>query len=558
MEYKNNHLGIVIEILKEILDNLPKPKNDLNAAIYQSARKSMGEYAFNLTQYARLFTKTEVNKIKLSELCTLLNTLKNNRYFKIQPEQEQRIREHEDYQGLLQALDKKIDELTPGKDINSLIQQLGNIGESIIDDSTVDRLYEIIDKYEISSEKSIIIFKELMKYINMVSQKQIVNTPHVLPKLTEEQLTELFNKYGYDFKKVPQDFKERFYIKGNLENMEELFKCLPSYGIIFSETNKATLYILLRSNKEILENISKLAEEYNFEIKDIVSNVTGAFFEKERELDTRRIPSQEATSETKFKGSFEDFYKIIKMVEGLGYDVGKTIETNSTLFTSTSKRIAFNIQLLKEYGFMDNGNLSETPFKLSGLKSTSMQTIIDVFIELDELEYLSKNSSRLILQPNDLFIQKIYTAKRVKNISNEELKKLRRTKNGDKFVFVGETIKAIEVNTAAMTNYVFDKETDEAIKIKLNEILRESIPTIENHSDLEKLEQYRRDSRTYIFDQVIISSRKVQTVYPILLREYQNLDKKKLLLFAVTYNTMMNSEEFENIKSKIVAKEISL
>ncbi len=558
MEQRNNHLDEVIKILNEVLQKLPKPQSDFNIAIYQNARKSMGEYAFNLTQYTHLFTKTEVNKMNLSKLCTLLNTLKNNKYFKIQPAQEQEIREHEDYQELLKALDKKIDELTPGKDINSLIQKLKNIGESIIDDSTVDRLYEIIDKYEISNEKTIIIFKELMKYINMVSQKQIVNTPHVLPKLTEEQLTELFNRYGYDFKKVPQDFKERFYIKGNLENIEELFKCLPSYGIKFSETNKAMLYILLKSNKEILENISKLAKEYKFKIEDIISKVTGAFFEKERELDTRRISSQEATSESIFRGSFEDFSKIIKMVEGLGYDVGKAIETNSTLFTSTSKRVAFNIQLLKEYGFMDNGNLSETPFKLSGLKSTSIQTIIDVFIELDELEYLSKNSSRLTLQPNDLFIQKIYTAKRVKNIPNEELKKLRRTKNGDKFVFVDRIINTIEVNTDAMTNYVFDKETDEAIKIKLNEILRESIPTIENHSDLEKLEQYRRDSRTYIFDQVIISSRKVQTVYPILLREYQNLDKKKLLLFAVTYNTMMNSEEFENIKSKIVAKEISL
>lgn len=550
-----------LQTIATILEKYINPKQTSNGELetLENALQSIVDNIFNIAKcYELLYNSKDIEKEEFHELYETLRVLGKSKYVTLTKEQEENIKKTPIYNQITKSIESRIDELTPGKEIEELKSQLDKKANAFISNELLTHIYEIIKKYKVSQRDSLTIFKILMRHVNMVFQKNSIKSSNVTQRLTEEQLTELFSKYGYDFKKVPEEFKERFYFKGNLENMEELFQNLPLYGIRFSETNKATLYILLRSNKEILENISKLAEEYNFELNDIVSKATGAFFEKERELDTRRILSQETTSETTFRGSFEDFYKIIKMVEDLGYDVKEAIEMNSSLFTSTSKRIAFNIQLLKEYGFMDNGNLSETPFKLSGLKSTSMQTIIDVFIELDELEYLSKNSSRLILQPDDLFIQKIYTAKRVSKIPNEQLKKLRRTKNGDKFVFVDGVIKPIEVNKDAMTNYVFDKETDEEIKSKLNEILRESIPTIENHSDLEKLEQYRRDNRTYIFDKVIISSRKVQTVYPILLREFPTIDNKKLLLFAVTYNTMMNSEEFENIKSKIVTRELSL
>ena len=559
MEQRNNHLDEVIKILNEVLQNLPKPKNDLNAAIYQSARKAMGEYAFNLTQYAHLFTRTEVNKIKLSELCTLLNTLKSNRYFKIQPEQEQKIREHEDYQELLQALDKKIDELTPGKDINSLIQQLENIGESIIDDSIIDRLYEIIDKYEIPKETSIKIFKELMKHINMVSQKQIVNTPHVLPNLTEEQLTELFNKYGYDFGKVPSDFQKRILLNGNLNNIEELFQCMPSYGIKFIETNKNSLYLLMKSSKEILEKMKELSQKYGFSFTNTLEKMPAAFIHKTSPQEIKRIKKeQQNDDDISVHGAFEDFCSNIELIEKLGYNISVAMQKTQSLFVQPYKRTITNVEILKEYGIIKNDNLALAGFTLSGLKSTNLQEIIDLFIELGELQYVKDNASRLKLPKDSYIFKRLYFGK-INGIPN--LTKVW----GPKVILTGiisdENNKTLDkyINEESIKHVVFDEQLDGEIEALLEQTLRKLDYKSDNSAfeQIEELEkEYKKDDNIYNFNGTIISIRKVRKIYPILLAEYPQLDRKKLLLFAVTYNSMMSHEEFENIKKLIVAKEL--
>lgn len=559
MEQRNNHLDEVIKLLNEVLNNIPKPQSSHNIMTYQSARKSMGEYAFNLTQYAHLFTTTKVNKIKLSELCTLLNTLKNNRYFKIQPEQEQRIREHEDYQELLQALDKKIDELTPGKDINSLIQQLENIGESIIDDSTVDRLYEIIDKYEIPKAKTITIFKELMKHINMVSQKRIVNTPHVLPNLTEEQLAELFNKYGYDFGKVPSDFQKRILLNGNLNNIEELFQCMPSYGIKFIETNKNSLYLLMKSSKEILEKIKELSQKYGFSFTNTLKNMPAAFMHRVSIQEVKRIDTRDNYDDDRgIFGVFEDFCSNIELVEQLGYNISEAMKKTPSLFIQSNKRIRTNVEILKEYGIIKNNNLALAGFTLSGLKSTNLQEIIDLFIELGELQYVKDNASRLRLPKDSYIFKRLYFGKR-NGISN--LTKVW----GQKVVLTGivsdENNKTLDryIDEESIKHVVFDEQLDGEIEDLLEQNLRKLDYKSDNSAfeQIEELEnEYKKNDNIYSFNGTIISIRKVRKIYPILLAEYPQLDRKKLLLFAVTYNSMMSHEEFENIKKLIVAKEL--
>ena len=226
-------LQTVIGILNESLEKVPKIDTKFSLEEYQNAKKSMEKDVFELPNYEQLFYDSEISNQDINELCNTLKALKNNKYIQITNEQKEEIKKSEIYNSLINLINNNIEKLTQGKDINDLVGQIGKQNFTL-ENSIIDKIYEVIRKYNISKEKTIIIFKNLMMHINNLSYVQN-KTIEVKPKLTEEQLTELFNKYGYDFNKVPKEFQLKLLSKGNLDTIEEMFNCMPNYGIKFSE-----------------------------------------------------------------------------------------------------------------------------------------------------------------------------------------------------------------------------------------------------------------------------------------------------------------------------------
>lgn len=546
-------LQTVIGILNESLEKVPKIDTKFSLEEYQNAKNSMEKDVFELPNYEQLFYDSEISNQDINELCNTLKALKNNKYIQITKEQKEEIKKSEIYNSLINLINNNIEKLTQGKDINDLVGQIGKQNFTL-ENSIIDKIYEVIRKYNISKEKTIVIFKNLMMHINNLSYVQN-KTIEVKPKLTEEQLTELFNKYGYDFNKVPKEFQLKLLSKGNLDTIEEMFNCMPNYGIKFSEKNKATLYLILKSSNNALEKMRELSQKYGFNFHDTLKNIPASFIHKSKNTDIKKNRNYQSEDEKELIGAFEDFCENIEIIDNLGYNIPIAMKKAISVFTKSSSKIKRNIELLREYNFFDGNNLASTGFVLSGLKSSNLQEMIDIFIELDELKYVRDNSSRLVLDTDSYIIRRLYFAKK-NGINNYKRQK------GDKTILTGiisdEADKSMDIyiDLNSIKHNVFDELTDREIADYLDRKLRESNDDVDTYQEISILDNnYTRDDYTYDFNGTIISNKKVKKIYPLLLKEYPELDRKKLLLYAITYNSMMSSEEFENISNIIIAKE---
>lgn len=560
----NTPMQTIIDLLKsEIVEqetiDIEKIKK------YIEVQTKINDNIFELPKTTDLFSDTISDKETYEKLINTLLFLENNPFVELNEEQINRIRSTSVFRECMEKLENETKEYSgkieeyrktqeKNKDISYLIESLKNQENTIISDSFLEKIYEVIRKYDISKEKTIIIFKNLMMHINNLSYVQN-KTIEVKPKLTEEQLTELFNKYGYDFNKVPKEFQLKLLSKGNSDTIEEMFNCMPNYGIKFSEKNKATLYLILKSSNNALEKMRELSQKYGFSFHDTLKKIPASFVHKSKNTDIKKNRNYQSEDEKELIGAFEDFCENIEIIDNLGYNIPIAMKKAISVFTKSSSIIKRNIELLREYNFFDGNNLASTGFVLSGLKSSNLQEMIDIFIELDELKYVRDNSSRLVLDTDSYIIRRLYFAKK-NGINNYKRQK------GDKTILTGiisdEADKSMDIyiDLNSIKHNVFDELTDREIADYLDRKLRETNDDVDTYQEISILDNnYTRDDYTYDFNGTIISNKKVKKIYPLLLKEYPELDRKKLLLYAITYNSMMSSEEFENISNIIIAKE---
>lgn len=560
----NTPMQTIIDLLKsEIVEqetiDIEKIKK------YIEVQTKINDNIFELPKTTDLFSDTISDKETYEKLINTLLFLENNPFVELNEEQINRIRSTSVFRECMEKLENETKEYSgkieeyrktqeKNKDISYLIESLKNQENTIISDTFLEKIYEVIRKYDISKEKTIIIFKNLMMHINNLSYVQN-KTIEVKPKLTEEQLTELFNKYGYDFNKVPKEFQLKLLSKGNSNTIEEMFNCMPNYGIKFSEKNKATLYLILKSSNNALEKMKELSQKYGFNFHDTLKKIPASFVHKSKNTDIKKYRNYQSEDEKELIGAFEDFCENIEIIDNLGYNIPIAMKKAISVFTKSSSKIKRNIELLREYNFFDGNNLASTGFVLSGLKSSNLQEMIDIFIELDELKYVRDNSSRLVLDTDSYIIRRLYFAKK-NGINNYKRQK------GDKTILTGiisdEADKSMDIyiDLNSIKHNVFDELTDREIADYLDRKLRETNDDVDTYQEISILDNnYTRDDYTYDFNGTIISNKKVKKIYPLLLKEYPELDRKKLLLYAITYNSMMSSEEFENISNIIIAKE---
>ena len=565
LEEGKNPLKTIIDILKKELVEI-EPIDTEKLEKYKVAKEKIVTDIFELGNMKEIFVDTNIDKQLLSEFIELLDVLKTNRFVTLTTDQIINIKNNYFFNELISVLDKKIKELEPDPEYDKIDRKNQEIKElielleretTVLHNSILEKVYELIRKYDSLKNQSLTIFKNLIVYINSLSYKGKITTNTEIPKLTEQELEKIFEKYGYDYKKVPKKLKSLLLLRGNLENIENMFKILPEYGILFKENDKYCIALLIKSNEEILKKIKEISLYYGLDFARAWKNFPIIFFSKSKD-EERVLRNQDRFEQNiSISSAFEDFCANIEIIESLGYDVREGMQKTMTVFASSNKRIRYNVELLRKYGIIKNNNLAATGFSLSGLKSPNMQEMIDIFIELDELDYIRDNSSRLIIDKNSPIIKRLYFAKKYGYTTDH----IKRTKGG-KLILTGLIASSTEspidklIDKKSVTNYIFDQEQDEKINYHLRIILRNIIPNDEKNNDIDHLDEaYIRDNYTYGFNGVIISSRKVKTIYPILLQEYPELDKKKLLLFAITYNTMMSHEEFEYIRHAVNTKE---
>lgn len=548
-----------------IIQELLKLQNNKNDEIikqqcleYKNALINIKKDIFKLPDYTKLLYGNQIAfEPGYIKLIATLTILKNNEFITPTEDQINNLKNNtlfikcvNEIENKYQLLQSKINNKN---EIEEIIEEIKN-NESIINNYLLKRIIETLKNNNVNEKIIQNIELIILKYNILEYEK----TKETIIKIDENELIELFQKYGYDYKKIPDEFKEKLLKRDNIQIIEDILITFKNNNIYFNETNKSLLYILIKSNKEIIEKTINQIKKYTSNINELIQKIPSAFIESNKNnknnINTNEI--EKNNQKTEINGSSEDFYKNMILIEQLGYDIKETLYSTPSIFIKSNKKIKSNATALMQYGFPQN--LARLNLKLSALKSTNILNTLDQFIELEELNYILANTSRLILEQDSYIFYRLYYAKKYnenekntkKYIIHKEFKKKIVyngiiTKPTDKTLNINENNKLIRTNTIKPNIFgnIIDKELDEYIN-------KENIPTYKTNDNLiQQLdEKYLENRNNYIFNKKRISRAKTIRIYSIISEKYISYDKKDLLLYALTYNSILDASEFNYIK----------
>lgn len=563
----NETLQKMIDILKKYLnktENLKEAESILQQ--YQNAEEKIEEDLFNLLEHTDLLidTKIEDNKEYLY-LMETLRILKDNKLITLTEEQKKELKDSKMFKYCINSLkyyknkmQLKYNELkndsNENDDILKIIKELEKLDNELIEEDLLEDIFDKLNNEKVTKNDIELLLYLSVKYNNEVFE--LLKTQELKEnkeKLTDQELEEVFNKYGYNYSKVKNEQKKQLRVKGNIKNIEEVFEAVANYSIPFKETDITSISLLIKSDKDAIETIYQLSQKYNIDFNKIIKH-PGILIHKSTKKP--RYGMSEVNTQ-QISGSFEDFAENVKLIEECGYNIKDVMESTTTIFITSNKILRKNVEELRKYGFPKN--LNEIGFKLSGLKGDAIKNI-DRFIELDEFNYIKQNTSRLCLEQTSPIFTRLYFAKKFnKNGEHYEIK--RKTKN--KEILTGTITSGTKTELDAKidkneleTNYHGIESYKEILEY-LSQEERKGYPY--EMSDDEFINEFERQFKQsqieYKINDNILSRYKTQRIYSLLLKQFTENKKDELLLFALTYNSLLSHDEYEKIKSAL--KELS-
>ena len=563
----NETLQKMIELLKKYLsktDNVKEAESILKQ--YQSAEEEIEDNLFKLLDHTDLLidTKIEDNKEYLY-LMETLRILKDNKLITLTEEQKNEIKNSKMFKYCTNSLkyyknkmQLKYNELknnsNENDDILKIVKELEKLDNELIEEDLLEDIFNKLNNEKVSKNDIELLLYLSVKYNNEIFE--LLKTQELKEnkeKLTDQELKEVFEKYGYNYSKVNEEQKQRLRIKGNIKNIEEVFEAIANYSIPFKETEITSISLLIKSDKDAIETIYQLSQKYNVDFSRIIRLIPGILIHKSSKTyknNSSKLGIQQV------QGSFEDFEENIKLLEECGYDIKDVMKSTITIFIVPNKTLRRNVEELRKYGFPKN--LNEIKFKLSGLKGDAIKNI-DRFIELDEFNYIKQNTSRLCLEQTSPIFTRLYFAKKLNKSGQEHYEIKRKTKN--KEILTGtittetELDKKININELE-TNYPGIDSYKEILEFLSHEDRKGYPYEMSNDELMEEFEKlFKQNQIEYKINDNILSRYKTQRIYSLLTKKFKETKKDQLLLFALTYNSLLSHDEYEKIKSGI--KELS-
>ena len=488
------------------------------------------------------------------KLISTLEVLRNNKFVFLNDIQKNTIIQSEVYQACLNYIKNKIEKLRKGKmdDVFELVSLFKNLNGEMIDDSLINKFYDFISKYKVplfDAEKALVC---ILNY-NACLYENVINTG-----LTNEELIAVFEKYGYSYNKVPEEYKGLLVVNGNLSNIESLFIKFKEYNIPFNEKNISFIYFLIKSDSNIFDHILELSKKYDYNILDLIKKVPSIFLHKNKfmsEGNGGSFSSNNTGHSFEINGTYEDFENTIVLFDSIGYDFSTVIEKCPSILVASYDKLKRNVDLLFEYGF--SKNLAASGFKLSAFKSNDILLTLDKFIELGELKYVQDNTSRLAFGSDSFIFDRLYFAKKYNSEHSDKF--IIKRQFSKKEVLTGiiynkedRTLDSL-IDKSSVTNYVFSADIDKEINSFIESFDYSSCDICSDEL-ISSIEGNVVSNLEYMFDGVIISRPKTIRVYSALVSHY-DYDKKLLLLFALTYNSILDHDEFEVIKGYVKGRE---
>lgn len=524
-------------------------------------------------------TTVELESDELEAFDLFLN--KVNEVINIQKEERASLQKRRDI--VLGTTNKYVDLITMLTDPNNT---------SIIRDSST--LHLLFTKRKVSEKEKQRILVDLMKYNHEIFERQLKNIgideSSSSEILIKNDVSQLFERYGYQFSLLDVDVQSYILKYGRLSRMEAIFQALNENN--FSKIDeiskgKVLFALLISSSKEIIDSNTKLALEKGLQPDDLlqISNSLikqSPYTKKEIEMffsyagsDSEHdlgISYGDDELLSLVKGASDDFSKNIALLESKGLMISVVFDKCKQLLVLSHELLRNNLSLFEKYGFsLMEKNMVVRP-ALTALMALNFADIADQFIEIHPLGiyYLRDNLSNLRsnVNPLDILFYNIYQASREQvdsngklvaagpfvEVSDYHIVKLqlkgeitRFSKKYKYLPYCGIT----DLNKMEVTNTiypVFDNQV-EYDSIMKNVSSFEIDDSIFDHDYIKAINNYsdQNEPLAYNFSGIRISKLKVLRVFDTLLKNgvTPSIDS---LMFAVTYHTIINQEDYDRLE----------
>ena len=419
----------------------------------------------------------------------------------------------------------------------------------------IEKLFE-----DDNTKESQDIISELIEYENTLYQDTISKAKKKpIEKVNEKDFIYLFKKYNYNYLELEKEYQKLLITNGNIKNITEMFKILEKYEYPTINNNYILVSILLGSSEKCITEVTEFAKENKILPKDLLE-ISGALI------------CQNDNKNTDFysimtTGSSIDFMRNIKTLKDNGINIDYLFKKCKSILTIPNKLLEKNLDAFKKYGFSfdykKRGIIDPSPCALMSLNFTE---IVDAFIEINPngLKYLVDNLSNLktVSNPLALMFYNIYACtnkaktsedgpfRKVleENNENYQLKAIITRNRPDlhNTYYLGITEENKQEKTNTITPKIKGKNRfDKIIKNSKEKTISNSIF---NNTYIQAINKYidYDNALIYNFNDVRISRLKVLRIYNTLIKNGIK-DSIDSFMYAITYNTIINKENYDKI-----------
>lgn len=556
----------------------------------EKSLKQVNDNIFKLTELEELFkyvNLTDEERIYVFECLRVLNAYKENTMVTMSPEAQNELKNNEKFQSAIEKLSEIYD--LKLKDINedlksfesfkrlyNIVEYLENLKDDEYIDC-IDYINQCLYDLDLSFELKIEISKLIAEYNILVGNnikkiydeeidklKDEIKDTRLLNSQTKQELEQLFAKYGYDINLLSPEMLRKMILRGNLSDMEDVFKFYKKINLTLKldfPAHEKYLYVLYKSNHKVLDELLLFSEKYNINIKVLLSKTSSIFIPKRSNSGHTPINIEGGNN---LVGANEDFIENVKLLNDLGYDIKESYEKCPSIFVYSNDILKQNVEALKTYG-LDIKNMNDK-IQLSGLKNPRLLFTIDQFIELDELSYLFNNTSRLQWAPNEVMFYRLYNAKQYNKANpNNQIKYKNVDREGNTKSFKSSISQYSDDSTGIMLNNKLSATNTINPNIINNvdytDIILERLEYFEENSIqldddgiqlIEELDAiYKQDDLRYNINGKIYSRFKFLRLFKALRNAELDLSFDEILLISMTYNSILNNEEYLDTKKAL-------
>ena len=560
-EDKKNIVNINMQVIKDILEE-SMIDDAIKKRIYSSIKSIRIILESNATNHTT-FKISDKQRASLEKFFEIIEEIrKDNEVAKAQKEREiEKLEQDKNKLVKIQGILEDANNPDFIEDIDVIVDALRNSSLDVKDKK--DILY------------SILTYNRDKQNLIMTSSNPV---PLRVQRLNINDVRTLFKKYGYNFDILPKKIQDDILTYADLTNMDEVFDCLlknnfPAFKIPKDDIKMSRM--LINCDKKTITDIVNYSKQKGINSNDLMK-VVPALIKQTRSSGRRahRGPGPEGGNNNSpiVPGRSEDYVKNIDFLENLGFNIREVFDKCHHILTTSHERLVNNYNKFRAYNlsFKQNKNGTLTCSALSFLSSTNFEETIDQFIEISPLgyEYIRENLSRLrISDPKDLIFYKIYASYMNQNAYGNPLIPEGPFVffNASKLLLRGEIIndsnhyrglndnnkqaQTMTIDPVVRNQYIFDG----AVRGKEADI------NFRNFRDprLNELEEFidPLNPLVYDFNGTRISVLKVQRVLYLLNQaNVDNLDDS--LLYAITYNTIIDQNNFDKIKNIVRSRRI--